>query len=263
MVLPTIRVVLADDEPLARMRVRQLLDEEPGVTVVGEAANGSDAIELISRTNPDLVLLDIRMPDFDGLDVLETIEGDRPPLVIFATAYDEYAIRAFELHAIDFLLKPFSAPRFHRAIERARERLELIGSSDAAADAAREQLTRLLADLAGQGRALQRVAVTEDGRTFFLPTEEITWVESVGNYLILHTADGSYRVRGTLKSFESRVDPEAFIKIHRARMVQLSRVREIQQWGKGEFLVILTDGTRVQTGREHGKELKRLMRTFS
>jgi two-component system LytT family response regulator len=253
-----VRALVVDDERLARRRLLRLLKEEPGIDVVGECADGEAAVLAIEEKAPDLVFLDVQMPAFNGFEVLEAIGPERAPAVVFVTAYDQYALRAFDVHALDYLLKPFPRPRFQQAVARARTEV-MRGRAGETEDSGRRLLS-LLQELRGEGKRLERLAVNTGGRVFFLRMEEVDWIESEGNYLRLHVGAELHLVRGTLKGLEARLDPERFVRIHRSTIVNLDRIREVQPWFQGEHILILRDGTRLTTGGEYGKRLRGLLR---
>jgi two-component system, LytTR family, response regulator len=241
----SLRVLLVDDEPLVRVGLRGLLAEEPEVVVVGEARNGVEALELIGSLTPDLVFLDVQMPGLDGLGVLNALAPEERPPVVFVTAFDQYAVRAFDLHAVDYLLKPFDAERFHVALARAQERL-------AARDPgpARESLRALLAELRGGDAAgPDRLAVREQGRIVLVPTAEIDWIEAADNYVRLYRGGQYHLLRESLGRLEERLDRRRFARIHRSAMVNLDRVRALEPGPGGEYDVILQDGRRLTLSR--------------
>ena len=246
-----IRVLIVDDEPLARARIRSLLAEEPGVRVVGEAANGEDAVSAIEAEKPDLVFLDVQMPEMDGFGVIEAIGADRMPLVIFATAYDEYALQAFDVCALDYVTKPIDRERFADAIRRAKARLTTPVAPDSGA-----QLRPLVDHLSRQQQRNARLAIKTEGRTLFLRTAEIDWVEAVDNYAKLHVGKETFTVRDTLARLENRLPAGRFLRVHRSTIVNVDRVREIQPWFQGDWVLILHDGTRLTTGRSYRQRLQ-------
>lgn len=251
-----VRALVVDDEPLARRRVLRLLKDEPDIEVVGECADGREAVDAIRTEAPDLVFLDVQMPEVGGFEVVEAVGPERMPAVIFVTAFDQYAVKAFEVHALDYLLKPFPRARFARAVERVRDEIR---RGRAKGDSG-GQLLSLLQDLRREGRYLERLAVQTGGRVIFLRVEEVDWIEAEGNYLRLHVGGESHLVRGTMKAMEARLDPERFIRIHRSTLVSVDRIREVQPWFRGEHVLILRDGTRLTTGGEHGKRLREILR---
>jgi two-component system LytT family response regulator len=256
--MPTLRTLVVDDELLARRRLTMLLADEPDVEVVAECENGEQAVAAIEAHAPDLVFLDVQMPEVDGFGVLEAIGPERMPAVIFVTAYDRYALRAFDVHAVDYLLKPFARPRFEQALARARASL-LAPPADAAAEEA-NPLEALLEELRKGGRWLERLAVHEGGRVFFLRTAEIDWIESAGNYLKLHVGAEQHLVRGTIKGIETKLDPARFLRVHRGTLVNLDRVREIHPWFNGEYMLTLQDGTRLESGWGYGRRVREATR---
>jgi two-component system LytT family response regulator len=239
----TLRCLIVDDEELARQRLRELLDEEADVELIGEAADGDTAVESIRKLKPDLVWLDIQMPGCDGFEVLERL-GSVVPVVVFVTAYDQYAIRAFDAMALDYVLKPFDRTRFRRALERAR-------SSLAARDASSlsEQMTALLAER-GQDYP-RRMVVREAGRIHFVQVDDIRWVEAQGNYVKLHTPSGSPMLRCTMTEMESRLDPRRFARTHRSTIVCLRHIRQMSPLAGGDYRILLDDTTELICSRSH------------
>jgi two-component system, LytTR family, response regulator len=253
-----IRALVVDDEALARRRLRTLLRDEPEIEVVAECGDGAAAVREIESSAPDLVFLDVQMPEADGFDVLEAVGADRMPVVVFVTAHDKYALRAFEVHALDYLLKPFSRDRFQAAVERARA--EVRRRRAEGSDSRAEGLAALLQELRGERPHVERLVVRDGGRVSFLRVEEIDWIESEGNYLKLHVGADAHVVRGTLKSSAARLDPERFVRVSRSAIVNLDRVREIHPWACGELVVVLRGGTQIPTSGEHGRRLRERLR---
>ena len=251
-----IRTLIVDDEPLARERLRTLLQQESDIEVVGECADGRQALSAIGSDTPDLVFLDIQMPLLDGFGVMQSLE-DRPlPAVIFVTAYDQYALRAFDVHAIDYLLKPFTAKRFQKALERARA--ELVRGENGKAGF-EQRLINLLEDLNGEKRHPKRLVVKSSGRVYFLKIDEIDWIEAEGNYVRLHVGSNSHLLRETMKGMEAALDPDRFIRIHRSTIVNTERIRELQPLFHGEYAVILIDSTRLVASRGPENRLRRML----
>jgi two-component system, LytTR family, response regulator len=251
-----IRTLIVDDEPLARERLRTLLQQESDVEVIGECADGRQAISAIGSEAPDLVFLDIQMPLLDGFGVMQSLE-DRPlPAVIFVTAYDQYALRAFDVHALDYLLKPFTAKRFQKALERARA--ELVRGENGKAGF-EQRLINLLEDLNGEKRHPKRLVVKSSGRVYFLKIDEIDWIEAEGNYVRLHVGSNSHLLRETMKGMEAALDPDRFIRIHRSTIVNTERIRELQPLFHGEYAVILIDSTRLVASRGPENRLRRML----
>ncbi|MGH3111915.1 MAG: LytR/AlgR family response regulator transcription factor [Gaiellaceae bacterium] len=253
-----IRALIVDDEPLARKRIQRLLKEEPDVEVVGECADGRQAVAAIRRDAPDLVFLDVQMPELDGFGVLEAVGAERMPAVVFVTAYDEHALRAFEVSALDYLMKPFLPERFQRALKRARRQLR----SDAEGGT-REKLLELLALVGGGRRHLDRLLIKNDSRVYFLKAEEIDWIEAAGNYVQLHVGKDVHLLRETMARLEAGLDPARFLRIHRSTIVNLDRVKEMHPWFSGELVVLLHDGTQLRLSRGYrGKMEERLGRSL-
>ncbi|HEY9478437.1 MAG TPA: LytTR family DNA-binding domain-containing protein [Gemmatimonadaceae bacterium] len=260
-----LKALIVDDDPLARVRLRKLLAAESDVEIVGECASAGEAIGLIERALPDLVFLDVQMPGLDGFQLLEKLRMPVLPAIIFVTAHDEYALRAFEVHALDYLLKPYSRARFVDALQRARAHIEREGA--AATD---RRLLGLLAEMrarsSGGAAALEtaheheRLVVKSDGRMFFVRPADIDWVEASANYVRLHAHGESYQFRESMKHMEARLPRGVFVRIHRSAIVNLDRVRELQPWFHGEYVVILTDGTKLTASRAYAGRLRELMR---
>ncbi|HEX6370826.1 MAG TPA: response regulator [Longimicrobium sp.] len=237
-----VRTLIVDDEDLARQRITELLADEPDFAVVGECGDGEEAAREIRRLRPDLVFLDVQMPEMDGFEVLSTIDPARAPVVVFVTAYDEFALRAFEAHAIDYLLKPFYRPRFHVALDRARAQL----AQRNAAPPADARLRRLLESLATAERpALERFVIRTGTRIYFVPVGEVDWIQAEGNYVRLHTGARTHLLRASITSIADRLDPRVFLRIHRSTILNLGRLREVHPFAKGTFVVVLQDGTRL------------------
>ena len=247
-----IRTLVVDDEPLARERVMSLLQQETDVEIVGECSDGSQAVSAIQEQSPDLVFLDVQMPGCDGFEVIRNIGADRMPTVVFITAYDEYALQAFEVHALDYLLKPFGKDRFQQTLRHAREALERRRAGDLG--------KRLLALVHGARPAepsqVERLVVKSGGRVFFLRTDEIDWIEAAGNYVRLHLGTESHLFRETMNRMESRLDGRRFARIHRSRIVNTERIKEMQPWFNGDSVVILRDGTRLTLSRGYREKLQ-------
>lgn len=246
-----IRTIIADDEPIARDRLRALLNADREVEVVGEAEDGAAALDAIVTCAPELVFLDVQMPRLDGFAVIESLPPDRVPAVVFVTAYDEYALRAFDVHALDFLLKPFDESRFRRALSRAKDRIarQRPATVDRRLDALLETLRR--------ARGLERLAVQSGGRVFLLRTEDVDWFEASGNYVRAHVRGDSHLLRRSLASLEEELDPSRFARIHRSLLVNLERVVALEPARHGALVVMLRDGTQLITSRAHGARLQR------
>jgi two-component system, LytTR family, response regulator len=246
-----IKVLVVDDEPLARERLTSLLSQEPDIELVGPARDGEEAITAIHDDSPDLVFLDVQMPQMNGFEVIEAVGGDKMPLVIFVTAYDQHALRAFQVRALDYLLKPFDRERFTDALQRARHQLD----RDETGDLGR-RLLALVKDLRRDQPKSDRLVVKSGGRLFFLRTDEIDWVEAAGNYVRLHVGPASHLLRETMNAIEGRLDPEKFFRIHRSRIVNMERIQELQPWLNGEYAVLLRTGTRLTLSRGYREKLQ-------
>jgi two-component system LytT family response regulator len=246
-----IRTLIVDDEPLARERLATLLQAEAGVEIVGQCRDGEEAVTAIQDHTPDLVFLDVQMPQMNGFDVIEAVGGEKMPLVIFVTAYDQHALKAFQVRALDYLLKPFDRERFAEALQRARKQLE----RDETGDLGR-RLLALVKDLRRDQPRSDRLVVKSGGRLFFLRVDEIDWVEAAGNYVRLHVGTTSHLLRETMNAIEGRLDPEKFFRIHRSRIVNMERIQELQPWLNGEYAVLLRTGTRLTLSRGYREKLQ-------
>jgi len=253
-----IRTIIADDERLARKKLRILLDSEPQVEVVAECPNGRQTVSAIRSFRPDILLLDIQMPDLNGFEVLGEISSDEMPRVIFTSAYDQYAIRAFETHALDYLLKPFDQDRLHAAIERAS--VEIRKSKE------QEFTTRvleLLSSVKSEKRTApefeDRLAIRTNGRVVFLNLDEIHWVEAAANYVRLNTGKDSYLFRETISRVSERLNPAQFVRIHRSMIVNVRRIRELIPVNSGEYVVVLNNGKELPCSRGYRANLQHLI----
>jgi two-component system, LytTR family, response regulator len=245
------RVLIVDDEPLARERIEDLLRREPDVESIETCGNGDDAVARMSRRDLDLVFLDVQMPGLDGFGVLERLAPDAMPLVVFVTAYEQYAIRAFDVHALDYLVKPFDVDRFSMAMARARAALSNGGRAEL--DRAVQALLSATKDRAAERRHV--LAIRSGQRIVPVRTEEIDWVEAEGNYVRLHVGKTSHLLRETLASLEESLDPRRFRRIHRSTIVNLDRIRELQPWFRKDFKVILLDGSELTLSRSFADRL--------
>jgi two-component system, LytTR family, response regulator len=250
----TIRTVVADDEALARQKLRILLDSEPGILIVAECKNGKETLAAVQAYKPDLLMLDVQMPDADGFEVLKRVKAEQMPIVVFTTAYDHYAIKAFEAHALDYLLKPFDQERLHDALERAR--MELLNSRDPDLT---KRLLALLADAKPQSQAEQRLVIKAGGRVVFLDVDEIEWIEAAANYVRLHAGKESYLLRGSIGRLAERLDAAQFVRIHRSTIVNIRKIRELQPCNSGEFMVVLRNGKELSGSRGYRSLLQNLI----
>jgi two-component system LytT family response regulator len=243
------RIVIADDEPLPRRRNARLLKERDDVEVVAQCSGGDEAIAAIREHNPDLVLLDIQMPDVDGFGVISEVGTDRMPYVIFITAYDQHAIKAFEVNAVDYLVKPYTTERFQDSIDRALKRL---AERDGKDDGSRLEsiLQRVFSDESrGDHSASDKILVRDRDRTRLVRARDIDWVESEANYVRLHVGPASYLIRGNLGRFEEKLTPFGFARVHRRFLVNVDRVTEVQPWFGGDAVLVLANNTKVRLSR--------------
>ena len=250
---PRLRVLVVDDEAPARRKLLRFLAGDEDEELVGEAANGREAVEAIRRTRPDLLLLDVQMPDFDGFEVVKQLQ---PPLprIVFVTAFDQYAIQAFDVHAFGYLLKPFDETRFQKVLSDAKQHAR-------EQDNSAETIRKLLQDVERSRRGPARLLVEQGERAFFVSPDEIDWIESERNYLILHAADKTYTIRGTMDAMETRLDHDAFVRVNRSAMVRLDAIRELQKWFHGEYKVVLKSGaTLTWTRRYLGRQAELLQK---
>ena len=258
MIMPAIRTVIADDEPLARKKLRLLLGSEPGVQVVAECQDGQQTIGAVRAHRPDLLLIDVRMPDVDGFEVLAKLTDDEMPVVVFTTAYDQFAVRAFEAHATDYLLKPFERERLHQAIERARA--ELLKSHN------RDLTTRILDLLVNKPEPRMeskqpndRMVIRAGGKVVFLDLAEVDWIEAAANYVKLNVGKESYLLREGIGRVSERLDPDRFVRIHRSVIVNVRKIKELQPCDSGEYIAVLRNGKELSCSRGYRAELQRLI----
>jgi len=249
----TICALIVDDEPLARERIRQLLEGEGDVHVIGECGSGPEALLEIDRECPDLVFLDVEMPEMDGFEVLRAIDRENLPTVVFVTAYSQYALRAFDVHALDYLVKPVRRARFLESLQRARAEIRRRASS------AEDRLRALLEQLRdGQGPR-RRIAFRTEGRIVLVPVDEISSIVAAGNYVDVHRASGVFRVRSTLAAVEAMLDPSVFRRIHRSTIINVEHVEELQPLFRGELDVALKSGERLRVSRPYREALESVL----
>jgi two-component system LytT family response regulator len=250
----TLRAIVADDEAPARRKLTRFLADHADIELAGEADNGIAAIDLIAATDPALVFLDIAMPDLDGLGVAETIaRRERPPAIVFVTAFDRYAVKAFELSALDYLLKPYDRARFEQTLARARRSLETPVGLGA-------QLAELLAKARNEDRYARRLLIPNDGRSFFVAVSDVMRLESDGNNVHVHTRRAIHTLRATLESLEARLDPAHFARVHRSTVVNIDQIAEIQPWFHGDYTVRLTDGSEIAWSRRYAAKRPDLLK---
>lgn len=261
---PRIRTIIVDDEPTARRGIRLLLERDGGVEVVGEASGGAEAVDLILREKPELAFLDVQMPGCDGFEALAKLDAAATPAVIFVTAYDEHALRAFEVNAVDYLLKPYDDARFAAALQRGKDEVRR-----RQADTVNSRLTQLLdylqqsGDRAAPSRdepAGDRILLKSSGEIFFLKADEIDWIEAEGDYMKFHVAGRAHLMRETMARLEARLDPKRFIRIHRSTIVNIDRLRKLSPSFAGEYAVILHDGTKLKLSRGYHERIASLLK---
>lgn len=259
-----IRTVIVDDEPLARRNIRLLLKDDSEIEILGEASNGQEALALINKHSPDLVFLDIQMPEMDGFGVLENIDAVQLPVIVFVTAYDQYALKAFEYHALDYLLKPFDDARFAKALAQAKLQVEQKELKDLS-----ERLVALLENRErppeepARTRYVSRWLIKSAGRVFFLKTDDIDYVQAEDYYVKLHVGRKGHLLRETMNEMEAKLDPSQFLRIHRSSIVNIERIRELQQHFNGEYIVLLQDGTELKLSRSRREQLQNLLKSGS
>jgi len=259
-----VRTLIVDDEPVARRGVRLLLERDPGVEIIGEAAGGAEAAELIKRDKPDLVFLDVQMPGCDGFETLSKVGAEAAPAVVFITAYDEHALRAFEVNAVDYLLKPYDDARFSAALQRAK-----LAVRQREAEAVNRRLTQLLEYLhqdptrsapTKEELPSDRILLKSSGEIFFLKADEIDWIEAEGDYMKFHVAGRTHLMRETMARLEARLDPKRFIRIHRSTIVNIDRLRKLSPSFAGEYAVVLHDGTKLKLSRGYQERIGALLK---
>ena len=249
--MPNYKVLIVDDERLSRRRIRRLLTLESDCEVVGECTNGAEAVDALRTAMPDILYLDVQMPELDGFEVIAALKEVRP-LIIFTSAYDDYALRAFEVHAFDYLLKPFDGRRFLESLKRAKIRI----AQDRTEKADNNRLFELVENLTRPRRMPDRIAVKNNGRVVFVRLDEIDWFEASDNYVCLHCGRETHVVRETMNELEARLDSGQFLRVHRSAIVNLDRIRELQPWFRGDYRVILRDGTELTLTKNHREKLE-------
>jgi len=248
-----VRTLIADDEPLARERLRQLLADQPEIELLGECADGREAVAAIQAKSPDLIFLDIQMPELDGFAVLEAINIEPMPVIVFVTAHDKFALRAFEVHAVDYLLKPFDRERFESALRRALEQVKH------REDPARSQAqAAVLTEVQAPTKPVERLAIKSDGRILVVKTADIAWLQSAHNYVEIHEDQRTHMLRGTISAIETRLPRDKFVRISRSVIVNVDRVKELEPLFYGEYAVTLQNGKRLTLSRRYRKKLPQL-----
>jgi len=250
--MTTLKALIVEDERLAANALHRLLLNDPDVHVVGIAADGKTAVSKIQNIKPDIIFLDIEIPEMNGFDVIDEIGVDKMPIVIFVTAYDRYTLRAFEVHALDYLLKPFDEARLNAALSRAKKELDFRRNYQ------RNQLPGFMDSMA-ERRGLKRFPIKSGGRTVFIQLDEIDYLEAAGNYVRLHTGGSEYLTRDTMSSFESKLSESDFVRIHRSVIVNRKRIKELRPWFTGEYVVILTTGKELTLSRGYRDRLPLLL----
>jgi len=249
-----LKVLVADDEPLARECLKMLLAGDPQVDAVCEARNGREAVTMIRDRRPDLVLLDVQMPRMDGLAVVEAVGAEKMPAVIFVTAHDRYAIRAFEISAVDYLLKPVTEERFRLAFERAKHRMQAAPDDESA-----RQMLSVLEAIANRRRHLTRLAIRSGERTIFLRVDEVDWIEASQNYVRLHCGPTTHFLHVPMNTIEASLDPESFVRIHRSHIVNLRHIKQLWSSAHGQYVVELVSGERLPSGRTFAERIRALL----
>jgi two-component system, LytTR family, response regulator len=250
--MTSLRALIVDDEPLARRRLIALLKDEPDIEIAGECDDGPSAMAAAKRLAPDIMFLDVQMPGMDGFDVIDALGPKHCPAVVFVTAYDEYALKAFDVHAVDYLLKPFDRKRLRQALQRARALT--LNEKDFG-----RRLAGVIADIRA-GRPEQRFAVKSRGRVYFVRADEIDWIEASGHYLALHAGRDEHLIRDTITNMESRLDPHRFARVHRSVIVNVDRIKELLPSFHGEYTIVLRDGARLQSSRGHSERLHAIIK---
>ncbi len=262
-----IQVLIVDDEPLARSGLKKLCERDSDLKLVGECANGVASVEAILQVEPDLVLLDIQMPEMDGFEVLSSVGVEKMPFVIFVTAYDQFAVKAFEVHALDYLLKPFDDDRFFEAINRAKEAIRESNKRDLSnrlmglleESGLSKPSSEVNQDTASAPGFLTRIVVKEMGTIHLVGVNEIHWIEAANYCVKLHTKQKTHLIRDSLKSLDTQLDPAAFFRVSRSAIVNLDFIREIQPYCRGSMMIVLKDGTQVTLSRSRRDALERIL----
>jgi two-component system LytT family response regulator len=249
--MKTIETMIVDDERLSRQRLHRLLTQDPELEIVNECENGQKALDYLNEHTPDLLFLDVQMPGMDGFQVVEGLGEKQTPCTIFVTAYDDYALRAFEVRALDYLLKPFDERRLHEAVRRAKQQLE-----HRQVEADRDRLRTMLENFQRPGRYRDRIAIRTGENVILLRTEQIDWIEAADNYVYLHCGQDVHVLRETMNSLERTLDPNLFLRIHRSAIVNLDRIKTLQPWFRGDYRVLLSTGAQLTLSRSYRANLQ-------
>lgn len=249
-----LRVIIIDDEPIAREGIRTQLLDQTEVEIVSECANGLEAVDAIRELKPDLVFLDVQMPGMDGFEVMKAVSVEASPAIVFVTAYDKYALRAFEVNAVDYLLKPFDKERFQKAFQRAKADIQSHN-----AETLNRRLQSLLDSIRPRQKYLERLVVKSSGRIFFLQVSEIDWIEAADNYVSLHIGRESHLIRETLTALEAKIDPEEFVRIRHSAIVNIKKIKELHPLFKGDYEIELRNGTKLTSSRRYRSNLAGLL----
>jgi two-component system LytT family response regulator len=247
-----IRTLIVDDEPLARAMLRSFLADDAEIEVIGECGDGYTAIEMIESAAPELVFLDIQMPDLDGFGVLRALTPDAIPNIVFVTAYDQFALKAFDVHAVDYLLKPFDRERFERTLARAKQQIALQKR-----EGVNQELLRILSEQNARSQPVKRILVKSGDKAFFVRPDEISWIEAQGNYVALHVGTQSFLLRQTIYALEKQLDPAKFQRIQRSMIVNLDAIRQMHPAGRGEYEIVLKDGVTLKLSHTYRESFLR------
>lgn len=254
--MKTINVAIADDEPLARERLRVLLEGRERFALVAECEDGAEALAALTEHDVDLLFLDVQMPGLDGFQILESLNPERLPMIVFVTAFNDYALRAFDVSALDYLLKPFDRERFEKTLTRVEERLA--GQAKAEMSGELREFLRTISTTAAPAH-VSRFPVRANGEIYFVRVEDVDWIDAEGNYVALHAAGRRHLVRDTIKSLEDRLDPSKFVRVHRSAIINVDRLRKLQPYFHGEYVITLQDGTTLTSSRTYSDRLRALL----
>ena len=254
--MKTIQVAIADDEPLARERLSSLLEGRERYAIVAECGDGAEALAALTQHDIDLLFLDVQMPGLDGFQILESLDAERVPMIVFVTAFNDYALRAFDVSALDYLLKPFDRERFEKTLARVEERLA--GREKAEMSGELREFLRTLSTTAAPAH-VSRFPVRANGEIYFVRVEDVDWIDAEGNYVALHAAGRRHLVRDTIKSLEDRLDPTKFVRVHRSAIINVDRLRKLQPYFHGEYVITLQDGTTLTSSRTYSDRLRALL----